>query len=178
MSNRIRDSLPRIQKGAKKALNEVVALILTTLIWAIVAVTFFAVLFWIIAFAGERDSTYPVGTPFTLAQVAAIFGGFGLVAGFSGHRDSDLRQKMRLVGVLYILSALGFSLMGMLLPLSDSFSTGSSGLTSLIGWILAIDFSVVIISFTVGTFIWLSLVKRLIGEDKPDIETGCSPSPR
>ena len=178
MSIRIRDLLPPIRKAAKKALTEVVAFVWTILIWAIVVVTLFAVLFWIIAFVGDRESAYPVGTPFTAAQVAAIFGGFGLVVGFSGHRDSDLRQKMRLVGVLFTLSALGFSLMGMLLPLSESFSTGSSGSASLIGWILAIDFSVVIVSFTAGTFIWLSLVKRLIGEDKPDTETGRSPSPR
>ena len=45
-----------------------------------------AVFLWFLSFLGAKENPLASGTPFTLAQVMAIFGGFGLVAGFSDPR--------------------------------------------------------------------------------------------
>ena len=75
-----------------------------------------AVFLWFLSFLGAKDNPLASGTPFTLAQVMAIFGGFGLVAGFSDRVACDLRRPLRRMATLFLLSALHFCLMGMLLP--------------------------------------------------------------
>ena len=47
------------------------------------------VILWFVSFLAFQDglsgrpNSFPTGTPFTLAQVVAIFGAFGLAGGFS-----------------------------------------------------------------------------------------------
>ncbi len=54
---------------------------------------------------------------------------------------------MRVVGILYLFSALGFSLMGMLAPLAAQPSEGASGSEQFIVWMIVIDLIASIVSW-------------------------------
>ena len=84
------------------------------------AVAGYAVGFWLIPYLGDPDHPYVGGSLFTLAQVMAIFGAFGIAAGFTNHVECRLRRSLRAAGALHIMSALGFTLLGMMLPISTS----------------------------------------------------------
>ena len=131
-------------------------------------VTFFSLYIWFSEFPGGHENPFVFGTPFTLAQVAAIFGGLGLIAGFAGRRDSQLRRKMRLVGNLYLFSAFGFTLFGLMLPIENWIRQGNLDVVPLIGWIVTAELLVAIVAFVAGTFIWMRSIIGLVGEDKPD----------
>ena len=137
-------------------------------------VTLFSLYIWLSEFSGGQENPFVFGTPFTLAQVAAIFGGLGLIAGFAGHRDSQLQRKMRLIGNLYLFSALGFTLFGLMLPIENWIRQGDLDVDPLIGWIVTAELLVAIVAFVAGTFIWIRSIIGLIGEDKPDDCTGSS----
>lgn len=122
----------------------------------------FAISFWLFAYLPNPSHPYIDGSPFTLAQVAAIFGGLGLAAGFSGRVDGRLRILIRLTGVLYLVSALGFSLFGMTLPLSaDDAQWKNSGHV-----LEKMHFAFLLMAmggFSLGTMIWVSSIHRLLG---------------
>ena len=97
------------------ALGEMLLIILMPVTFV---VTWFAVFFWLLTFIGQDENPLATGSPFTLAQVISIFGAFGLAGGFAGGVVPEfLRRKMLLMGILYLMSALGFSLIGMMLPI-------------------------------------------------------------
>ena len=126
-------------------------------------VTFVALYVWLSEFPNAGDNPYVFGTPFTLAQVTAIFGGLGLVAGFSGQHDSGLRRRMRLVGNLYLVSAFGFTLFGLLIPIEGRLLQGIWEAEPVTPWIVAIALLVAISAFVLGTFFWIRSISRLIG---------------
>ena len=132
-------------------------------------VALLAVFFWFLQFLGDPEQTasYANGSPFTLAQVMAIFGAFGIAGGFSAYGSSDLRSSLRLVGVFYVLSALGFSLLGMMLPILLSADEGTSSHTYL-AWATLGAFTMAAATFYGGTLVLLSSIGTLLTGDEED----------
>jgi len=110
----------------------------------------------------EDDST--VATPFMLAQVVAIFGAFGLAAGFSDRIEHNLRLDMRRIAVLHLVAAFSLCMVGLLLPLSPHLEEGEVSF-----WIVAISLIVFIIAsagcFAAGTTWWLFDIPKIIGRN-------------
>ena len=132
-------------------------------------VALFAVFLWFLQFLGDPEQTasYASGSPFTLAQVMAVFGAFGIAGGFSAYGSADLRSSLRQVGVLYILSALGFSLLGMMLPILPSADEGTSSHTYL-EWATLGAFTVAAATFYWGTLVLLFSIGTLLTGDAED----------
>ena len=124
-----------------------------------------AVFLWFLSFLGAKENPLASGTPFTLAQVMAIFGGFGLVAGFSDNVACDLRHSLRLMATLFLLSALCFCLMGMLLPALAVAEGGTASTYLLVGAVLG-TIAVSSVSFCLGTFMWADQLGGLINKTK------------
>lgn len=72
---------------------------------------------------------------------------------------------MRLVGVFYVLSALGFSLLGMILPILLSSNEGISP-PKYLEWVTLGAFAVAAVTFCWGTFVLLFSIGRLLTGDK------------
>ena len=137
------------------ALGEMLLIILMPVTFV---VTWFAVFFWLLTFIGQDENPLATGSPFTLAQVISIFGAFGLAGGFAGGVVPEfLRRKMLLMGILYLMSALGFSLIGMMLPI---LTTSDENLTLTILSIIA--FSMGAITFGVGNTMFVYVSYKLI----------------
>lgn len=122
----------------------------------------YAVGFWLIPYLVDLDHPYVGGSLFTLAQVMAIFGAFGVAAGFSNYVECRLRSFLRAAGALHIMSALGFTLLGMMLPVSTSeamWRDHGDVLTVLNFMALAMA----IMGFWLGTTLWVSQFHRLLG---------------
>lgn len=130
-------------------------------------IALFAVSLWFLQFVGdpERTSSYAGGSPFTLAQVMAIFGAFGIAGGFSSVLgDLKLRSSLQRMGALYTLSALAFSLLGMLLPIVPSASGGTSH--TFLVWVTGAAFLVAAVTFVLGTMVLLLRIGELLTADK------------
>ena len=116
------------------------------------------------------SKSIPTGTPFTLAQVVAIFGALGLAGGFSNYGNRSLQTHLRLVGVIYLLSALGFVMLGLLLPTItlELKETTRYIMTSLILAYLVLGG----VCFAGGTLYWLLLLAtgKLLGNSENDRE--------
>ena len=134
------------------------------LIMAIGAFAAPAAFIWCMSFLGGQENPLTSGTPFTLAQVMAIFGGFGLVGGFSDRVTSDLRRSLRRMATMYLISALCFCLMGMLLPALAYVEVATASIYLLVGSVLA-SIAVASVTFTLATFLWAYQVRGLIDED-------------
>ena len=107
---------------------------------------------------------------FLLAQVVAIFSGFGLVAGFTPGIHPTIRRYLRIVATLYLLSALAFTMHALLMPaLVTREFEGVYGI-SLVA-ITAFTWGVGIGSFCCGTLIWAVLIPRVVfglgGNEQP-----------
>ena len=122
----------------------------------------FAIILWLYAYLPNPDHPYIGGSPFTLAQVAAIFGGLSIAAGFSDQVNGLLRFALRLAGVLYLASALGFSLFGMILPLSadDELWASQGHVLEKMHFVFLL---MAMIGFSLGTMLWVSIIHRLLG---------------
>ena len=115
---------------------------------------------WLETFS-KPDNADVGGYLFTLAQVMAIFGGFGFVAGFSKYGDGEFRLQLRRAGALHLISALGFSLLGMILPFSnDEVVWANYGVVLYVPNIAAALMA--IFGFGVGTFLWVSQLHKLL----------------
>ena len=143
---------------------------------AIGTVAGYAVGFWLIPYLGDPDHPYVGGSLFTLAQVMAIFGAFGVAAGFSNHLEGRLRSYLRAAGALHIMSALGFTLVGMMLPLSTT-----EGMWRDHGVVLTVlnfvALAMAISGFWFGTMLWVSQFHRLLGIGRSGDAGGESPCP-
>ena len=128
------------------------------MVGAIAALAYPAAFFWIVAYLEGEANPYATGTPFTLAQVMAIFGAFGLAGGFGSYGSLQLRHRLRLMATLYLLSALCFCIMGMLLPVAATTTSASPLLT------IAVLGSIVVaaVTFSLGTGLWAVLVFELL----------------
>lgn len=118
---------------------------------------------WFLQFLGDpkQAASYASGSPFTLAQVMAIFGAFGIAGGFSNYGNQDLRSSLRLVGVFHILSALGFSLLGLMLPILPYTDGGTSSRTY-VEWGIGGAFVVAAATFCCGTLGLLFSIGKLL----------------
>ena len=143
---------------------------------AIGTVAGYAVGFWLIPYLVDPDHPYVGGSLFTLAQVMAIFGAFGVAAGLSNHLEGRLRSYLRAAGALHIMSALGFTLVGMMLPLSTT-----EGMWREHGVVLTVlnfvALAMAISGFWFGTMLWVSQFHRLLGVGGPRDAGGNSPGP-
>ena len=141
-----------------------------------VAATAYPVVFlWFIQFVNDpgQTSPYASGSPFTLAQVMAIFGAFGVAGGFSTYGSPGLRLNLRRVGVSYILSALGFSFLGMTMPILPLADEGTYSQTVLLVLTLG-AFLVVAVTFYFGTLMLLiSIGSLLAGDDEHEKRDEC-----
>ena len=149
--------------------------ILRILIVAVGGFAIPAVFLWFLSFLGAKENPLASGTPFTLAQVMAIFGGFGLVAGFSDRVACDLRRPLRRMATLFLLSALCFCLMGMLLPALAVAEGGTASTYLLVGAVLG-AIAVSSVSFCLGTFMWANQLGRLINITRKCTEPKNHPS--
>ncbi len=161
------------QDDRRSIWRQVAEIVVTILASVVVALSLYAPLLWFITFLDPQKTPYASGTPFMLAQVVALFGAFGLAGGFSGNVAPNLRNKLCYMGVVYIVSAFGFSLLGMVLPFFASLDERTVGyyfmLSSSIG-----AFGVAWVTFGLGTILFLLIIRSLI-EDKVDEGTkGCS----
>jgi len=142
-----------------------VIVVAAALLSAIMALIYAGVFIWNLSVLTDPilDNPYATGSPFTLAQVMAIFGAFGLAAGLSDRVERELRRDMRRVAICHFVSALCFCILGLLLPAIPYAEGGTVG-----SWIIVIAVLVSIgaaaISFSLGTVGWLSSIPRIIGD--------------
>ena len=121
----------------------VLAAVVTALLATVMVLVYTGVFLWNISFlAGPAlDNPYATGSPFTLAQVMAIFGAFGMVASFSDRVEQRLRRSMCWVAVCHFLAALSFCLLGLILPAIPHAQEGTAGywiiIVAILGSILA-----------------------------------------
>ena len=121
------------------------------------------VVFWLVVYASNNDQTDIGGPLFTLAQVMAIFGGFGVAAGFSGNCESELKNQLRRVGALHLISALGFSLLGMTFPISnDEKIWADYGVV--LGILNGVALVIAMTGFALGTTLWVGQLHRLFAD--------------
>ena len=96
-----------------------------------------------------------------LLKVMAIFGAFGLAAGFADRIEAKLKRDMRRVAICHLISALCFCLLGLLLPAMPYAEEGTAG-----SWIIVVSVLVAIgaaaLFFSWGTVDWLSNIPRML----------------
>ena len=143
---------------------------------AIGAVAGYAVGFWLIPYLVDPDHPYVGGSLFTLAQVMAIFGAFGMAAGFSNYVEFRLRSRLRGAGALHIMSALGFTLLGLMLPVStnEAIWRDHGGVLTILNFVAL---AMAIMGFCFGTTLWVSQFHRLLGIGRAGDAGGNSPGP-
>ena len=129
---------------------------------AIGTVAGYVVGFWLIPYLVDPDHPYVGGSLFTLAQVMAIFGAFGVAAGFSNYVEFRLRSTLRAAGALHIVSALGFTLLGMMLPVSTSGAMWRDH-GDVLTVLNFVALAMAIMGFWFGTTLWVSRFHRLLG---------------
>ena len=141
----------------------IVTVLASALLGAIMALVYAGVFIWNVSFLTDPivDNPYASGSPFTLAQVMAIFGAFGLAAGFSDRIEAKLKRDMRRVAIYHLISALCFCLLGLLLPAIPYAEEGTAG-----SWIIIVSVLVAIgaaaLFFSWGTVEWLSNIPRML----------------
>ena len=128
---------------------------------AIGTVAGYAVGFWLIPYLVDPDHPYVGGSLFTLAQVMAIFGAFGVAAGFSNHLEDRLGSFLRAAGALHIMSALGLTLLGMMLPVSTSEAMWRDH-GDVLTVLNFVALAMAILGFWFGTTLWVSQFHRLL----------------
>ncbi len=143
---------------------------------AIGAVAGYAVGFWLIPYLVDPNHPYVGGSLFTLAQVMAIFGAFGVAAGFSNYVEFRLRGSLRAAGALHIMSALGFTLLGMMLPVSTSEAMWRDH-GDVLTVLNFVALAMAIMGFSMGTILWVSQFHRLLGIGRAGGADGGSPDP-
>ena len=133
----------------------------------LMAIIYTSVLISNISFLADPilENVYASGSPFTLAQVMAIFGAFGLAAGFSDRVKEELKNTMRRVAVLHFVSALCFCLLGLLLPTIPYLEEGTVSY-----WIILVSVMITILgsalSFSWGTIEWLFCIPKILGNEE------------
>lgn len=126
-------------------------------------VAIISVLFWFVMYFTNIPNVSISGSPFTLAQVMAIFGGFGVAGGFSNYGDCRLRRELRLVGALHLLSALGFGLLGMISPMSiEAAALDISWSVPVFAILISASLIVALGGFSVGTMLWVGMLPKIV----------------
>ena len=151
-----------------------VAGVAAALLGTIMALIYAGVFIWNLSVLTDPilDNPYATGSPFTLAQVMAIFGAFGLAAGFSDRVEQELKRDMRRVAIYHFVSALCFCLLGLLLPAIPYAEEGTAS-----SWIIVVAVLVAIcgaaISFSWGTADWISNIPRILKNKEPIGSASC-----
>ncbi len=137
--------------------------VVAALLGTIMALVYVGVFIWNLSVIADpiRDNPYATGSPFTLAQVMAIFGAFGLAAGFSDRVEQKLRRDMRRVAIWHFVSAFCFCLLGLLLPAIPYAEEGTAAYWIIVAGILA-AIGGAAVSFTCGTADWVSNIPRIL----------------
>lgn len=120
-----------------------------------------AMALWMSEFIFKPGGTYVGGSLFTLAQVVAIFGAFGIAGALAGLSDDKLGRRLGQAGVLHLLPALGFTLLGLMLPASTNnavWDRYSTILAPINGGVLFVG----MLGFSLGTFLWVSQIPKLL----------------
>ena len=153
-----------------------VAGVAAALLGAIMALIYAGVFIWNLSVLTDPilDNPYAAGSPFTLAQVMAIFGAFGLAAGFSDRVQQKLRRDMRRVAIYHFVSALCFCLLGLLLPAIPYAEEGTAGYWLIVVAVLAAICGAAV-SFAFGTADWISNVPRILNNKEPVGPGSCEP---
>ncbi len=160
-------NIKRLISDPKLLFKGLVTLMFSVLLGSIMAISYTGVLIVNLSFLVDPivENTYVSRSPFTLAQVMAIFGAFGLAAGFSDRVEGKLKSSMRSVAILHFVSALCFCLLGLLLPVIPFLKEGTVAF-----WIVAVSVTMTILgsalSFSWGTIEWLSNISRILGNDE------------
>ena len=92
----------------------------------------------------------------------AIFGAFGFAAGFSNYGSRALRSQLRRAGAMHIMSALGFSLLGMIFPISTNETIWAEH-RRVLGTLNTVALAMAIVGFGAGTTLWVSQFHKLLG---------------
>ena len=153
-----------------------VAVVFTALLGAVMALTYAGVFIWNLSVLTDPilDNPYATGSPFTLAQVVAIFGAFGLAAGFSDRVDQKLKRDMRRVAICHFVSALCFCLLGLLLPTIPYAKEGTAWFCIIVVAVLAAIW-VAAFSFSLGTTYWIFNIPKILKNEEPVEPTTCQP---
>ena len=106
----------------------------------------------------------------------AIFGAFGLAAGFSDRVEQKLRRDMRRVAIFHFVSAFCFCLLGLLLPAIPYAEEGTARYWIIVAAVLA-AIGAAAVSFTCGTADWISNIPRIL-KDKEPVGPGSCQSPQ
>lgn len=154
-----------------------VAVFAAALIGTIMALTYVGVFIWNLSILTDPilDNPYATGSPFTLAQVMAIFGAFGLVAGFSDRVEQELKVTMRRVAIYHFVSSLSFCLLGLLLPAIPYAEEGTASYWIIVAAVLAAIVGAAL-SFSWGTAVWISNIPRILKNEEPAESTTCESS--
>ena len=78
------------------------------------------------------------------------------------HVDCHLRRFLRRAGALHIMSALGFTLLGMMLPISTSEAMWRDH-GDVLTILNSVALAMAILGFSMGTILWVSQLHRLLG---------------
>ena len=160
----IRNLISNPRRLVRWAVTGVAAALLAT----IIALIYTGVFIWNISLITGtiEDNPYAMGSPFTLAQVMAIFGAFGLAAGFSDRVNKKLRRVMRDVAIHHFVSALCFCLLGLLLPAIPYLKEGTASFWITVVAVLA-AIGVAAVAFSLGTAKWLSNIPSILENKEP-----------
>ena len=151
-----------------------VTVVAAALIGTIMALIYTGVFIWNLSVLTDPilDNPYATGSPFTLAQVMAIFGAFGLAAGFSERVEQRLRRDMRRVAICHFVSALCFCLLGLLLPAIPYAEEGAASYWIIVAGILATICGAAIL-FSVGTVGWIANIPSILKDENPVESARC-----
>lgn len=133
---------------------------------------------WIVFFAVALVGTalylvaeYKVGVfqPFQLATVTGLLGGFPLVAGYGEKLgDEEVRKKLKVIGWVYLLSAIMFVLFGFYQAADRAgLFTGSGALEWLMIVIYGVTFYVGALAMIYGMWKSLEMLSGLLKEEAP-----------
>ena len=120
---------------------------------------FYGTILWIALYIQDPNQPYIDISLFNMAAVVTIFGSF---ATFSDRVNSDIRNISRCVGALHLISAIGFILLGLMLSLTPYDAIWASRAGYFLQGIVFLAFGMAILGFTIGTFLWVGRVHRLV----------------
>ena len=105
--------------------------------------------FFVIRYAQE-----PGTSPFELATVVGLLGGFALAGGFVGQKDYAVQYDLRRIGALYLVSTILLVFYGLYIPLDI---LGADSLKTLIKIFMPITYWVGALFFLGATmwFLWI-----------------------
>lgn len=159
-------NIQELPKHLTQLIKSIGYVLFVSLLGVVLPLAYIGILLANASFLGDvvTEDDRAVASPFMLAQVVAIFGAFGLAAGFSDRIEHDLRLDMRRIAVLHLVAAFSLCMIGLLLPLSPYLKEGDFSF-----WLIAVSLIVFMIAsaacFAAGTTWWLLDIPKIIGKN-------------